>query len=46
MNVFAAAEYSYSQPTTRKMTDAVCSIQDQRFKFEDRGSGISHLIKY
>ena len=44
INVFATAEYSYSQPTTRKMTDVVCSIQDQRFKFEDRVSGISHLL--
>ena len=43
INVFATAEYSYSQPTTRQMTDVVCSIQDQRFNFEDRGSGISHL---
>ena len=44
INVFATAQYSYSQPTTRKMNDVVCSIQDQRFKFEDRGSGISHLL--
>ena len=44
INVSATVEYSYSQPTTRKMTDVVCSIHDQRFKSEDRGLGISHLL--
>ena len=47
INVFATAEYSYSQPTTRKMTDVVCWIKDQNLssRIEDRGSVIYWIVK-